>query len=334
MGVGQILGKIFGGGAEPPKGEVLLRAYGKLPMYAEYRRLELAPGAATAFSQWLDAGRLAWVKSPTRTEGGVTRPTRLVLQPPESKEWIVASLWDSRDSLGRVFPFCFFVTCAAESLGRSPLEQWASATTLHRDFDRFYGELPSLGGGGDFYTRFRKRLLTLNPDDAAMRAAALCDHAARVPADAWLEGLPGFADEAAIGQWLAELMRRAHRWSSQSGAAAELALALPLAAGLPFGAQVVLWLEWLAPLLERVGRTPWIVAPGDSAKGVGAACVMLRPPLAEDFQLCTTDSQRYNYVEQLTPPLESAAGDDPTATPLAALQGSVLAWLRAHAVRV
>ena len=41
--VGNFLGKLFSG--QPDNGNhALLRAYGKLPMYAEYRRLELSKG--------------------------------------------------------------------------------------------------------------------------------------------------------------------------------------------------------------------------------------------------------------------------------------------------
>lgn len=330
MGVGQIIGKLFGGG-EAPKGEALLRAYGKLPMYAEYRRLELSPGTPTVFSQWLDAGRLAWVKSQTKSDAGVTRPSRLILQLPDAKEIVIASLWDSRDSLGRVFPFCFFVSCPPDALGRTPLEQWGAAITLHRTFDRFHSEIASLGSGGDFYSRYQKRTIPLRSDDGPARIESLRADAGRIPADAWLEGLTGLNDEAAITRWLGELVRRSQRWTSQAGAAQELALSLPLAAGLPYGPQVVLWLEWLAPLLERVGRSPWLVAPSDTAKGAAAVCLMLRPPMVEDFQLFTTDAGRYNYVEQLSPPLNSSA--DATLPPVAALQGQVLDWLRAHSVR-
>ena len=100
MGVGNLLGKLFGSDAN--KNEALLRAYGKLPMYAEYRRLEVTPGTPTAYSQWLDAGRLAWCNAPSKTQDGQTRTTRLLIGLPDSREAIVATLWDSRDSLGRV----------------------------------------------------------------------------------------------------------------------------------------------------------------------------------------------------------------------------------------
>ena len=99
MGVGRLIGRLLGGDAD--KSDAILRAYGKLPLYAEYRRLEVSPGTPTAFSQWMDAGRLAWVRSPSKSETGATRPSRLLIGLPDTKEAVVASVWDSRDSFER-----------------------------------------------------------------------------------------------------------------------------------------------------------------------------------------------------------------------------------------
>ncbi|MFQ5806265.1 MAG: hypothetical protein ACE5I3_07440, partial [Phycisphaerae bacterium] len=127
------------------KKDTVLRAYGKLPIYAEYRRLEVSPGTPTAFSQWMDAGRLAWVRSPSKSEASTTRPSRLVIGLPGTKEAIVASVWDSRDSLGRAYPFAFFVVCPPEALGRDLLQRWVAAASIHHAFDQLYFQLHSLG---------------------------------------------------------------------------------------------------------------------------------------------------------------------------------------------
>ncbi|RMF85807.1 MAG: DUF2094 domain-containing protein, partial [Planctomycetota bacterium] len=172
MGVGEFIGKLFGGG-DADKNVAVLRAYGKLPMYAEYRRLEVAPGAPSQFSQWMDAGRLAWVRSPQKSENGVTRPTRLMFRLPDAKEVVVASLWDSRDSLGRVFPFSFFIVCPPDALGANALERWASAVSIFATLERAHGELAQLGSGGDFYRLYAKRAVLLRPDDLDERVSRL-----------------------------------------------------------------------------------------------------------------------------------------------------------------
>jgi hypothetical protein len=209
MGVGQLIGKLFGG--EAGRNEAVLRAYGKLPIYAEYRRLELSPGTPIAFSQWLDAGRLAWVRSPSKSGASTTRPSRLMVGLPGAKEAIVASVWDSRDSLGRVFPFAFFVVCPAEALGGDLVERWVVATGIYRWFDRLYGQLHSLGSGGDFYRFYQKRSIALRPDDLAEQVEALRAAAAGIAAESWFRSVR-FDGQITPATWLAGLLRRAERW--------------------------------------------------------------------------------------------------------------------------
>ncbi len=188
--VGNFIGKLLGqpGGAANAN-EAPLRAYGKLPMYAEYRRLEVAPGAPTLFSQWMDAGRLAWVQAAAqRGEPGNVVPSRLALQLPGAKELVIASIWDSRDTVGRVFPFSFFVTCPPDALGAEPVEKWASALSIFRAFDQAHSEINIIGRGGDFYRHYRGRTVVLRPPDLADRVRSLMQQAAQIDAQAWFAG--------------------------------------------------------------------------------------------------------------------------------------------------
>ena len=161
--VGQFFGKLFSGHSSP--GEVILRAYGKLPLYAEYRRLEVSPGLPTMFSQWLDEGRLAWMRSSEDNAKGTTLATRVVLHWSVSREWLIANIWDSRDSLGRVFPFAFFIVCSPESLGNTLLERWTSCVAIHEFFDQAHAQLARVGTGGDFYRLYRQRAVPTQPPD-------------------------------------------------------------------------------------------------------------------------------------------------------------------------
>jgi hypothetical protein len=324
MGVGHLIDKLFGG--EGGRNQVVLRAYGKLPFYAEYRRLELAPGAPTAFSQWLDAGRLAWVRSPAKSEKGATRASRLLVGLPDTKEAIVASLWDSRDNLGRVFPFAFFAVCPPELLGRDPVERWVAASAVHRSFDQLYARLHSLGSGGDFYRLYQKHMVTLRPEDLGERVRALREEAARILVAPWFRAL-SLDGEVAPAAWFAGLRRRAERWKSQSSALANMAVSCPLARGTSCGAQVVLWLEWLGGLLKTTRRMPWLIVPQEGERCGGALSVVLRDLLPDDYQLLTTDDRSYSYVENLAAP-PTAEGAAPAADPP---DGSVLSWFKQHA---
>lgn len=305
MGVSEIIGKLFGGKSET---ESPLRAYGKLPLYAEYRRLEVSPGAPTLFTQWLDAGRLAWARSATRSDGGAVRATRLLVQIPGAREFAVASLWDSRDSLGRVFPFAFFVVCPAESLGANAVEQWTSACALHATFDSYYSELRTLNAGGDFYRQYLKRMLPLRPADLVERARALQDAAAHIELAAWFNAWQpnGGAD---AGPWLVGIQQRSVRLRAQPEVLAETALSCPLPASHPPSVQVAIWLDWLAPSLQKAARPVSIILPAPEGKS-GMVHIVPRALLPDDFQLMTTDDATYAYVERL-----NAASAAPAAAP-------------------
>lgn len=323
MGVGELIGKLFGG--TEASNETLLRAYGKLPMYAEYRRLEVSPGAPTAFSQWMDAGRLAWVKASSKSGAGATRASRLMINIPESKDIVVANVWDSRDSLGRVFPFSFFAVCPAVAFGPDPVEQWVCALTMHRTFERTHAELRSLGTGGNFYRLFQKRSMPLRSEDVPQRAADLRADAARISARAWFDTIPH--DEGVdAGAWFAGLLRRIERWKAEPARLAEAALSCPLSAEFPFDTQVVLWLEWMRAASTKLGRRIALLVPAESERSAGAVHLLLRDVLADDFQLLTSDDANYGYIERLN---GVPNGNDAAAAP--APEGSLLNWLAQHA---
>ncbi len=325
MGVGQLIGKLFGGDAGG--NDAVVRAYGKLPIYAEYRRLELSPGTPIAFSQWLDAGRLAWVRSPSKSDASTARASRLTVGLPGAKEAIVASVWDSRDSLGRVFPFAFFVVCPSEALGRDPVERWVVAAGIHRSFDRLYAQLHSLGSGGDFYRFYQKRMVALRPDDLAERVRGLRAEAAQIAAEPWFKAVR-FDGEIAPSAWFAALLRRAGRWKVQSASLAEAAVSCPLAGGFSYEAQVVLWLEWLGGLFKKIGKMPWMVVPMEGERSARALHLVIRDLLPDDYQLLTTDDRAYGFVEQLSS-LPTAETETPPATDLPT--DSLLVWLKQHA---
>jgi hypothetical protein len=325
MGVGQLIDKLFGG--EGGKNEVVLRAYGKLPFYAEYRRLELSPGTPTAFSQWLDAGRLAWVRSSAKSEKGATRASRLLVGLPDTKEAIVASVRDSRDNLGRVFPFAFFVVCPPELLGRDPVERWVAASSIHRSFDQLHTRLHSLGSGGDFYRLYKKHVITLRPENLGERVRELREEAARIMVEPWFAAL-GLDGKVEPASWFAGLLRRAERWKSESSGLANLAVSCPLARDASCGAQVVLWLEWFGGLLKKTRKMPWLVVPQEANQCGAALSLVMRDLLPDDYQLLTTDDRSYGYVESLA----SAPAAEGAAPPVDTPDGSVLSWFKQHAV--
>jgi len=333
--VGQFLGKLFA--PQAGKNEAVLRAYGKLPFYAEYRRLEVAPGTPTTFSQWMDAGRLAWARSVPAKAAGSICASRLLIRLPQTREVVVASVWDSRDSLGRVFPFAFFVVCPPEALGDDPFQCWVAASLIHGTFERFQRELAVLARGGNFYRHYQKRSVVLRPDDLAQRTKRLRYDAGTIAADEWFKVALSNVD---AGEWFSGLLRRAQRWKSQPGSVSELALSVPLARGISSEAQALLWLSWVAELIRKAGKSAWLVAPAERDLGRAALHIVVRDLLPNDFQLLTTDAGNYGYVENLaqvpqaesapadSSPAESSAPDSSADTPPT---GPLLEWLTEHA---
>lgn len=330
---------MFGGGAqEPPpsSGAALLRAYGKLPFYPEYRRLEITPGAPTAFSQWMDAGRLAWFRSPTKTEQGVTRASRLLLRLPDSRELIVANVWDSRDSAGRVFPFSFFVCCPPEALGSDPVEQWVAARSIHREFDQAHAALAGFSAGGDFYKLFSKRYVTPRPPDLLEQIGALRQQAAAIPAIDWFHAwAPDSKVDPAV--WYATMQRRVDEWRTQADALRSLAVSCPIASGYSYPAQAVCWLTLLGTLASRGGRSLSFIGPGTETPEGAALHVLLRDVKPDDFQLMCSDAGRYGFIDNLASVPASAAaaaaGTNGAPPPPEPPAGSLIDWMLHQSTR-
>lgn len=298
--MGQFFGKLFASGSG--RQEAVLRAYGKLPMYAEYRRLEVSPGAPTAFTEWLDEGRLAWVRGTGDGQRGSIRHSHLVLR--QQREWIVASVWDSRDSLGRLAPFSFFVACPPDALGDDWLQRYAAAFVLHQYFDQLYGGLSSVGHGTDFYRLYQKRALPLRPDDLARRSEDLRQRAQQITAATFTPSLESIAGGA--GVWFASLLEHARRWRSEAAALAELAVACPVTRSPEPAVQAVFWLHWLQSLRKSPDPAPNLILPCDGGLA-RRVYLLVRDPLPGDFQLLTTDAAGYRYVQDLG----AKAGADP-----------------------
>ena len=314
-----IFGKLFGGQGGKPQ-DLVLRAYGKLPFYAEYRRLEVAPGVPTMFSQWLDEGRLARARSVANhprdaaATGGV-RTSRVVFRWPGAREWVIATIWDSRDSLGRRFPFVLFVTCPPDWLGEEPLDRAVACLWLHQRFDVLHGRLATLGSGGDFYRLYQKQLLAPRPDDLATRTQTLRAQARQIQADQWLPA-------AGLGQvppaaWSASLMRSVERWRTAATPASGPALACPLAAGIDPAVQTLFWLDWLVQVGVAEKREWSLITSLPDAGGPGRLYVLLRDLLPGDYQLLSTEAGAYGYVEDLAqvPAQDPPEGGTPDLAP-------------------
>lgn len=323
--VGQFFERLFAGPAGKNAG--LLCAYGKLPYYAEYRRLELAAGTPTTYAHWLKDGQLAWARARDEADAiGTVGPVRVLLRLPDARQLVIASLWDSRDSQGRPFPFSFFTTALPGSLGPDLPTRFGSVQTHYASFDHEYRQIPELRQGGDFYRMFRKRTLPLLPDDISSRLARAEQAALAIPADAWFAGAG--IKHVDAGSWFSTLARRARIWRQDSRALADSAMGLPLAAGFPYEAQVGVWVRWIADFAGAIDQMPSLIMPAGNADKPATFYVIYRDLLADDYRLLTSDAEGYEYVERLAQALPNGSGFGGDSAPI---EGPLLRWLRRNA---
>ncbi len=232
---------------------VPLRAYGKLPFAAEYRRIGSDTGTAAAFTRWLDEGRAALL---SREPGAQLLTSTLCVPFGAGREWVMARLWDSRDSLGRKFPFCFFVVCPQADMGDGPLERLGATVHYARAFDAAWRERGSLSGR-DFAKVYGDFAIDPPPERAAAETAEL-----RRAAEAW-ESAAGDGDPSAIGVSAAASRIGEVR---QSGGVRRFCGALSAAGSAE--AQAAAWLSWLEPALRAAQAPAWFIV--NEASGAAA----------------------------------------------------------------
>ncbi|NUQ50900.1 MAG: DUF2094 domain-containing protein, partial [Phycisphaerae bacterium] len=148
--LGQLISGLFA-----PR-DLPLRAYGKVPFAAEYRRLNTGGPAASAFCRWLDDGRAAWMQ---HSDQSAVAPTRLFVRPIPRGDFVAAHIRGSHDSLGRPFPLAFFVTIPRAALGDDPLAAWLIARRLDEQLAVLFDELAAVERADGFQAAFGSRRL-------------------------------------------------------------------------------------------------------------------------------------------------------------------------------
>jgi hypothetical protein len=163
------------------------------------------------------------------------------------REWVIARLWDSRDSLGRKFPFCFFVVCPQGDIGDGPLERLGATVHYARAFDAAWRERGSLSGR-DFAKVYGDFAIEPPPERAAAETAEL-----RRAAETWESGAD-VGDPIAIGVSAAAGRIGELR---QPGAVRRFCGALSEAGAAE--AQAAAWLSWLEPALRAASVPAWCI---------------------------------------------------------------------------
>jgi type VI secretion system ImpM family protein len=125
-------------------GDVVLRAFGKLPISREFIHVEDGEGPARAFAEWLGSGHDAWVASHSDSTRGELQPARLaVAMPSHESTWIVATVWPSHDAAPRHFPFTLFVTVPVSGAPADPTARVLQCVPVWERLDEIWLRLPT-----------------------------------------------------------------------------------------------------------------------------------------------------------------------------------------------
>lgn len=296
--VGKMLKGLFSSG---PHDSAVVRAYGKLPMSPEYRRLECDRGVAASFSRWIDTG---WGQARTRDQHSKMMPARFCGLFPGQKEHVTASFWDSRDSGGREFPFTFFLTVLRNSLGPDGPSRFAQVLGLWDAIEAMRGELAELARGKRFDAIYRDRHILLAKETVDEDRRALIRQVEAIPLGDFAEALAQRVGTSDLQNWLEMLSQSLPRWKDQMRDTG-LAIRCPISPRWSPAAQVIAWIQWLETNLDGRAWPDTIIMPQLGRAEAGEtddspeAVLLFRDLTAEDFQLLTNWASAYEYADSV-----------------------------------
>jgi type VI secretion system ImpM family protein len=317
MSTGKFFRALLGGSASGAF-EMALSTYGKLPIYKDFLRSNLAGPESVAMKTWLDRGFSRYWEDRDSCRDTTIEPHAFMLLLPETSHTILGYLWGSHDSGGlRRFPFAVFGTLppvrgAASAL--SHLMAIAAAARDLRSLQEMIAGLPSVDAFNERARRLGLRIDIPDEDDALQR---LRKELSGITEVAFAESLYG-AEAATRWPALLNFIARAADLDNSGSLAARF----PASDLLPVPCQAALY----ARLIVRSDgkRRPALgamMAPGRPGGGVVLLDRFLR---ADDVLLLNPDLEDFDFVEDLrkgTPKSISTDGPAPADRPLATLLG-------------
>ncbi len=292
-------------------GDVVLRAFGKLPIFREYIHVEDGEGPARAFAEWLGSGHDAWVAAHTEATRGELQPARLAItMPGHESTWIVAAVWPSHDAAPRHFPFTLFVTIPASGAPADPTGRLLNCQQVWERLDDIWSRLQPTDANA-CHAALRDARLTLAPIDAQSATQQIAADASKISWRAWLDALARQHGSVDAAHWMWWLKLLADGWSLDNAERRPVSARCPLTGEFPMMTQAVTWLQWLEKRVfsssrRATGPAPLsIMLPASPSPAKPALTVLEGSPEPHDVQLLTTNADSFAGVEELARPAEA-----------------------------
>ena len=225
----------------PKTVELPISCYGKLPIYKDFLRENLASKHAQAFKHWLDKGIGHYWGANDVYRGETINPHAFLLRFPGTARYVVGYLWGSHDEGElRFFPFSVFASLPA---GREAFPPHAVLEILEPMIAagrRWHHESTQLTSFEDFvkWSRGLTLEVTLKPEQAAI--SEILSGASALTMDDFAAGL---WSEGSDLEWPALLsyMDRHHERVKAHRHPTDLAVRLPSSGRLPLVLQAQYW---------------------------------------------------------------------------------------------
>ena len=316
LGLIQRLRQRIGG---PKSVELPVSYYGKLPIYKDFLRENLAGKEAQAFKHWLDRGISHFWSAREATRGQTIEPHAFLLRFPGTGRHVVGCLWGSHDEGGlRFFPFSIFVSLPADRdvfPSHSVLEVLAPVIEAGH---RWRLESSGLRTLRDCVQWTQSLALHVNMSPEYMVTEDLLTRAEEITVHEYTSSLWG---EKAVLEWpalLAYLDRYRHRIGTHAHSA-DLAARFPSSTSLP----LVLQTHFLSFIVERFDcrrdRPFQLFLP--ISPGLSGIAVFLRNLRSEDVFAFHPDLPAYEHLEDFRESIPRGKEDE--VKPLTEAEGKL-----------
>ncbi len=308
------------GGSTSQAAEVSLSTYGKLPIYKDFLRTNLAGPEAVAVKAWLDRGFSRFWEGRDTCRDHVIEPHAFLLLLPDTTHYVFGYLWGSHDAGGlRRFPFAVFGTIGAGKGSARTVAILLALGAATRDLRLIQETIQGLPSVDAFNERARRLSIKLIVSEDEATDQLLRREVGGISEAAFAASLFDSDKETSWPALRAYLARAA-----ELDRAGTLAVRLPASDLLPVAVQAALWARLV--LGQEGRRRPAMGALFPSGNPAGGVVLLDRYLRPDDVLLFNPGLVEYEFVEDLRRPGTKATGPQlpPGASgdrPLAALLG-------------
>jgi type VI secretion system ImpM family protein len=262
----------------PKDVELPVSCYGKLPIYKDFLRENLAGKDAQAFKKWLDRGISHYWGEREGYRGETIYPHGFLVRSSDTSSYTIGYLWGSHDEGGlRSFPFCLFVSLPAGRESFPPhsiLEVVDAAMIAGRQWRQDAARLATFQD----FTRWSRGLrlkTTIRPENEVASEVLSASEDMTIG-----DFIAGLWNEDADLEWPA-LLSYLHRYRGRvaaGGHASDLAARFPTSDRLPMILQAQIWSLLIERFDDRRERPVQFLVPAyDDRAGITVVLRELRP---------------------------------------------------------